>query len=215
MATSLWDLAHSVLAYAKCEEVRAAAAGRGREGRVSRTGRGGDTQAARGEDGGRRAADRRTRTRKCLQAEAAAEEPEAEAEEEAKPDIVVKTAPFDPRFPTMNQTKHCYTRYNEYHKCLKEKGDDCEDCQFYARAYRTLCPGEWVEKVRSALAVDAAHLRSSSARHRWSAHTHIPTRQHTNSGTRNARTETSRANTRRTRSQPEKSAVRRVSARCA
>ncbi len=29
----------------------------------------------------------------------------------------VKTSPFDPRFPTTNQAKNCYTRYNEFHKC--------------------------------------------------------------------------------------------------
>jgi hypothetical protein len=28
----------------------------------------------------------------------------------------VKTAPMDYRFPTTNQAKHCYTRYNEFHK---------------------------------------------------------------------------------------------------
>ena len=29
----------------------------------------------------------------------------------------MKTAPFDARFPTTNQAKNCYTRYNEFHKC--------------------------------------------------------------------------------------------------
>ena len=28
----------------------------------------------------------------------------------------VKTAPMDFRFPTTNQAKHCFTRYNEFHK---------------------------------------------------------------------------------------------------
>lgn len=28
----------------------------------------------------------------------------------------IKTAPMDYRFPTTNQAKHCFTRYNEYHK---------------------------------------------------------------------------------------------------
>jgi cytochrome c oxidase subunit 6b len=40
-------------------------------------------------------------------------------EEEEKPKITVedvKTAPMDYRFPTTNQAKHCYTRYNEFHK---------------------------------------------------------------------------------------------------
>ena len=38
---------------------------------------------------------------------AAEEEPEQE-EEASSEDIVVKTTPFDPRFPQQNQAKHCY-----------------------------------------------------------------------------------------------------------
>jgi cytochrome c oxidase subunit 6b len=34
------------------------------------------------------------------------------------PVLQVKTSPFDPRFPTTNQAKNCYTRYNEFHKCV-------------------------------------------------------------------------------------------------
>ncbi|MCL7026842.1 hypothetical protein MKW94_016936, partial [Papaver nudicaule] len=30
----------------------------------------------------------------------------------------LKTAPYDYRFPTTNQTRHCYTRYIEYHRWL-------------------------------------------------------------------------------------------------
>ncbi|KAI7995764.1 Cytochrome c oxidase subunit 6b-2 [Camellia lanceoleosa] len=30
----------------------------------------------------------------------------------------VGTAPFDWRFPTTNQTSHCYSRYLEYHKAM-------------------------------------------------------------------------------------------------
>lgn len=47
---------------------------------------------------------------------------------------------------TTNQARHCYTRYNEFHKCVKEKGEDSTDCTFYAKAYRSLCPAEWIEK---------------------------------------------------------------------
>jgi cytochrome c oxidase subunit 6b len=74
------------------------------------------------------------------------QEQEEEQEEEASSDgdIHVKTTPFDPRFPQQNQAKHCYTRYNEYHKCAAEKGD--EECASMARMYRSICPGEWVEK---------------------------------------------------------------------
>jgi cytochrome c oxidase subunit 6b len=28
----------------------------------------------------------------------------------------VVTAPYDPRFPTTNQNRHCFIRYNEYYK---------------------------------------------------------------------------------------------------
>eukprot|EP00244_Chara_vulgaris_P004416 TRINITY_DN1873_c0_g1_i4.p3 TRINITY_DN1873_c0_g1~~TRINITY_DN1873_c0_g1_i4.p3 ORF type:complete len:135 (-),score=28.53 TRINITY_DN1873_c0_g1_i4:468-872(-) len=58
----------------------------------------------------------------------------------------VRTAPMDFRFPATNQSKHCFTRYNEYHKCIKEKGEDNPACTKYARFYRSLCPAEWVEK---------------------------------------------------------------------
>ncbi|KAG0554791.1 hypothetical protein M758_12G122200 [Ceratodon purpureus] len=74
---------------------------------------------------------------------------DAPEEEEEKPKITVddiKTAPMDFRFPTTNQAKHCYTRYNEFHKCAAEKGEDAKECQKYARYYRSLCPGEWVDK---------------------------------------------------------------------
>jgi cytochrome c oxidase subunit 6b len=70
-------------------------------------------------------------------------------EEEEKPKITVedvKTAPMDYRFPTTNQAKHCYTRYNEFHKCASEKGDDARECKKYAKYYRSLCPGDWVDK---------------------------------------------------------------------
>merc|ERR1719277_1939164 len=80
-------------------------------------------------------------------AEEEAEAPEEE-EEEAEPEIEIKlgTAPYDQRFTTTNQARHCYTRYNEFHKCAAEKGEDDESCKFFAKAYRSLCPTEWVEK---------------------------------------------------------------------
>ncbi|CAM6084275.1 unnamed protein product [Calypogeia fissa] len=78
------------------------------------------------------------------------EEEGGEAEEEEMQAKVtvddVKTAPMDYRFPTTNQAKHCYTRYNEYHKCVAEKGEDAPECAKYARYYRSLCPGEWIDK---------------------------------------------------------------------
>ncbi|XP_073118063.1 uncharacterized protein [Elaeis guineensis] len=58
-------------------------------------------------------------------------------------EIELKTAPADFRFPTTNQTRHCFTRYIEYHKCLNAKGEDASECQKFARYYRSLCPMEW------------------------------------------------------------------------
>lgn len=79
-----------------------------------------------------------------------AAEAEEAAEEEEKPRKLtlddIKTAPMDFRFPTTNQAKHCFTRYVEYHKCIRAKGEDNPDCDKYARYYRSLCPGEWIDK---------------------------------------------------------------------
>ena len=35
------------------------------------------------------------------------------------PEVKIETAPFDPRFPNMNQTKHCFTSFLDYHRCIK------------------------------------------------------------------------------------------------
>ncbi|KAI3978592.1 hypothetical protein MKX01_015767 [Papaver californicum] len=77
-------------------------------------------------------------------AEENSEAPE-EAEEE-KPEIKLETAPVDFRFPTTNQSRHCFTRYVEYHRCVAAKGDDAPECDKFAKYYRALCPGEWVDR---------------------------------------------------------------------
>ncbi|CDF35826.1 Cytochrome c oxidase subunit 6b-1 [Chondrus crispus] len=59
--------------------------------------------------------------------------------------IQVRTAPRDRRFPTTNQTKHCWARYLEFHACSKVKGDDDPECEKFKRWYLSLCPEEWVE----------------------------------------------------------------------
>ena len=77
---------------------------------------------------------------------AAEESDEAPEETEEKPEIVIETAPADFRFPTTNQTRHCFTRYVEYHRCVAAKGDDAPECEKFAKYYRSLCPSEWVER---------------------------------------------------------------------
>ncbi|XP_051214607.1 uncharacterized protein [Lolium perenne] len=70
----------------------------------------------------------------------------AEEEAEEKPEIKIETAPADFRFPTTNQSRHCFTRYVEYHRCVAAKGDDAPECDKFAKYYRSLCPGEWVDR---------------------------------------------------------------------
>lgn len=74
-----------------------------------------------------------------------APEPEESVSEET-PEIQLETAPADFRFPTTNQTRHCFTRYIEYHRCIAAKGEGAPECDKFAKYYRSLCPGEWVDK---------------------------------------------------------------------
>ncbi|KAK4392669.1 Cytochrome c oxidase subunitb-2 [Sesamum angolense] len=131
-------------------------------------------------------------------------------------EIELKTAPADFRFPTTNQTRHCFTRYIEFHRvhisadfvrernrlvetvackfkvhlainpgdlsllilenltyflipltpqnspkyiaylkltsftyvvrCVAAKGEESGDCNKFAKYYRSLCPGEWIDR---------------------------------------------------------------------
>ncbi|XP_022768367.1 cytochrome c oxidase subunit 6b-1-like isoform X2 [Durio zibethinus] len=61
-------------------------------------------------------------------------------------DIQLETAPADFRFPTTNQTRHCFTRYIEYHRCVAAKGEGAPECDKFAKYYRALCPGEWIDR---------------------------------------------------------------------
>ncbi|GAB2224252.1 hypothetical protein Droror1_Dr00005004 [Drosera rotundifolia] len=76
------------------------------------------------------------------------EEQEAENEEASgeAPEVKLETAPADFRFPTTNQTRHCFTRYIEYHRCIAAKGEDAPECNRFAKYYRSLCPGEWIDR---------------------------------------------------------------------
>lgn len=78
----------------------------------------------------------------------APEQAEAEEQEDAeqKPEIKIETAPADFRFPTTNQTRHCFTRYIEYHRCTAAKGEGAPECDKFAKYYRSLCPGEWIDR---------------------------------------------------------------------
>ncbi|XP_008804786.1 cytochrome c oxidase subunit 6b-1-like [Phoenix dactylifera] len=74
------------------------------------------------------------------------EETESQEAAEETPAIKLETAPADFRFPTTNQTRHCFTRYIEYHKCTAVKGEGAPECEKFAKYYRSLCPSEWIER---------------------------------------------------------------------
>ena len=44
-----------------------------------------------------------------------------------------------------SQARTCYTRYNEFYRCKELKGEEDDECKFYQRAYRALCPGDWID----------------------------------------------------------------------
>lgn len=43
------------------------------------------------------------------------------------------------------QARTCYTRYNEYYRCKANRGEDDDECKFHQKAYRAICPGDWVD----------------------------------------------------------------------
>ncbi|KAF1811242.1 cytochrome c oxidase, subunit VIb [Eremomyces bilateralis CBS 781.70] len=70
----------------------------------------------------------------------------SEDERVTKPFKFVTGTGFDARFPNMNQTKHCWQNYVDYHKCVLAKGEDFKPCLQFKVAYRTLCPSSWTER---------------------------------------------------------------------
>ncbi|CCC07529.1 hypothetical protein SMACR_06731 [Sordaria macrospora] len=52
----------------------------------------------------------------------------------------------DARFPNVNQTKHCWQNYVDYHKCILAKGEDFAPCRQFWLAYRSLCPSGWYQR---------------------------------------------------------------------
>ncbi|KAH7436509.1 hypothetical protein KP509_05G023200 [Ceratopteris richardii] len=59
---------------------------------------------------------------------------------------------MDIRFPMINQNKHCFKKFVEYHKCMHAKGDEASSkCEKYARYYHSLCATEWARELMFAL----------------------------------------------------------------
>ncbi|XP_055389987.1 uncharacterized protein LOC129618972 isoform X2 [Condylostylus longicornis] len=64
----------------------------------------------------------------------------------SEPEIKLETAPFDPRFPNQNQTRHCWSSYVDFYRCQRIRGVDYEPCQYFKKVFTAMCPREWVEK---------------------------------------------------------------------
>jgi cytochrome c oxidase subunit 6b len=73
--------------------------------------------------------------------------------------VRLSTAPYDPRHPNTNQTRHCFQNYVNYHHCkrflLASKTDSLskeeevqieEKCFPFKRLYKILCPNAWHEQ---------------------------------------------------------------------
>lgn len=43
--------------------------------------------------------------------------------------FTLATAPFDARFPNTNQSKHCFSNYVDYFRCINAKGEDFPACK--------------------------------------------------------------------------------------
>ncbi|CAE6443641.1 unnamed protein product [Rhizoctonia solani] len=63
--------------------------------------------------------------------------------EDLKAKYVLQTAGFDGK---SHLTKHCYQNYIDYHKCINARGEDFAPCKQFYRAYRSLCPNDWVSR---------------------------------------------------------------------
>src|SRR5437762_792598 len=50
----------------------------------------------------------------------------------------------DARFPNMNQTKHCWQNYVDYHKCIIAKGEDFAPCRQVVVAGLAVQPSELI-----------------------------------------------------------------------
>ena len=65
-------------------------------------------------------------------------------------EVVLKTAPFDARFPYTNQTKNCWQNFVDFHRCSKKLGEEHDSCLYFKRAFTSLCPKLWVSSIVTA-----------------------------------------------------------------
>ncbi|CAH2035006.1 unnamed protein product [Thlaspi arvense] len=52
----------------------------------------------------------------------------------------------DEEFQVTSETRHCFNRFKQYHKCIEDKGRDTNDCNSLRDYVRSMCPENLVEK---------------------------------------------------------------------
>lgn len=62
----------------------------------------------------------------------------------------LSTAPTDPRFPNINQTRACWQNYVDYLKCVRIRDEEYRPCRELRRLYTILCPSSWIERWEAA-----------------------------------------------------------------
>lgn len=62
---------------------------------------------------------------------------------------------FDPRFPNQNQARNCFVNFVDYQRCLKLKGTDAKECDYFKYTSLQLCPAAWIEKWNEQLEQEA------------------------------------------------------------
>ncbi|KAL6069742.1 Cytochrome c oxidase subunit 6B [Balamuthia mandrillaris] len=57
----------------------------------------------------------------------------------------VRTPGYNPHFPNTNQSKHCWSLYINYHRCVKLKGENDPECKHFQGAASSMCPTSWTD----------------------------------------------------------------------
>ena len=62
---------------------------------------------------------------------------------------------FDPRFPNVNQARNCFVNFVDWKRCLKYKGADFKDCEYFHLVAQAMCPNDWFERFEEQVEKDA------------------------------------------------------------
>jgi len=49
-------------------------------------------------------------------------------------------------FRNKSMWKNCFVNYVDYQRCIKLKGADYKECDYFKQVSNSLCPNHWLEK---------------------------------------------------------------------